>query len=245
MLKAVFWDVDGTIAETEIMGHRKAFNNSFKYYGLKWFWDEDTYIKLLSISGGLKRIKYYNNYCNEHLDNDLMMKIQNRKQKYYKSYILNNEIKARPGVLRLVNELHGLGIIQAIVTTSSINSLKTLLYSIFKEKISYFSHLITYEDVKNHKPHPDAYLLALERANATSSTTIVIEDSYIGLCSAKAANLNTLITLPPWTKKCTKEMNIANAVVNTLGDEINKPDVIIGPLSEENFINYNYLSKLI
>ena len=58
-LKAVFWDIDGTIAETEIEGHRVAFNKAFKDYQLDWNWDRNTYIKLLQIGGGKNRIKYF------------------------------------------------------------------------------------------------------------------------------------------------------------------------------------------
>ena len=38
-LSAVFFDVDGTIVETENF-HRKAFNEAFKEFNLDWFWDE-------------------------------------------------------------------------------------------------------------------------------------------------------------------------------------------------------------
>ena len=49
-LAAVFWDVDGTIADTELDGHRVAFNLAFKDYDLNWLWDQANYIKLLKIN---------------------------------------------------------------------------------------------------------------------------------------------------------------------------------------------------
>ena len=58
-LSAVFWDVDGTLADTEMQGHRVAFNMSFSDYKLNWFWDEPTYRELLNVQGGLNRIKFY------------------------------------------------------------------------------------------------------------------------------------------------------------------------------------------
>ena len=48
-LSAVFWDVDGTIADTELCGHRVAFNFAFKDFGLDWYWDEKKYIELLKL----------------------------------------------------------------------------------------------------------------------------------------------------------------------------------------------------
>ena len=44
---ALLWDVDGTLAETEIQGHRLAFNSAFAEAGLAWQWDLATYLKLL------------------------------------------------------------------------------------------------------------------------------------------------------------------------------------------------------
>ena len=51
-LLAVFWDVDGTIADTELCGHRVAFNLAFRDFDLEWHWNEKRYINLLKISGG-------------------------------------------------------------------------------------------------------------------------------------------------------------------------------------------------
>ena len=58
-LKALIFDVDGTVAETERDGHRVAFNLAFAQAGLDWQWDIDGYGELLEIPGGKERIKYY------------------------------------------------------------------------------------------------------------------------------------------------------------------------------------------
>jgi phosphoglycolate phosphatase-like HAD superfamily hydrolase len=55
-LKAVLWDVDGTLAETERDGHRVAFNQAFAEHGLPWQWDEARYGDLLRITGGRERL---------------------------------------------------------------------------------------------------------------------------------------------------------------------------------------------
>ena len=54
-LAALLWDVDGTLAETELEGHRPAFNAAFADLGLPWRWDPPTYLRLLAVSGGLVR----------------------------------------------------------------------------------------------------------------------------------------------------------------------------------------------
>ena len=48
-LKAVFWDVDGTIADTELCGHRVAFNLAFKDFGLDWNRNDSQYLVRIKI----------------------------------------------------------------------------------------------------------------------------------------------------------------------------------------------------
>ena len=57
-LSAVFFDVDGTIVETEDF-HRRSFNESFKEFNLNWYWDEAIYKELINIGAGKERIRHY------------------------------------------------------------------------------------------------------------------------------------------------------------------------------------------
>ena len=50
-IKAIIFDVDGTLADTE-NGHRKSFNKAFAESGLDWNWDVALYDKLLKVTGG-------------------------------------------------------------------------------------------------------------------------------------------------------------------------------------------------
>ena len=108
-LSAVFFDVDGTIAETEEY-HRKSFNESFKEFSLDWFWDEAIYKELINIGGGKERIMFhlkkawpemleYKNLSN-YIDS-----IHKIKNEIYEDYINDSQIIARPGVFRLIEEL--------------------------------------------------------------------------------------------------------------------------------------------
>ena len=58
MLRALVFDVDGTLADTE-RAHRAAFNQAFAEVGRDWVWDEALYIRLLDILGGRERILHY------------------------------------------------------------------------------------------------------------------------------------------------------------------------------------------
>ena len=86
-LKAVFWDVDGTIADTELCGHRIAFNLAFKDFDLNWNWNEKQYLDLLKISGGFNRIIHYRNEIHSDLSDSRCSQLQSRKRIHYKNLI--------------------------------------------------------------------------------------------------------------------------------------------------------------
>tara|TARA_Y100001968_G_scaffold331795_1_gene387712 strand:+ start:2654 stop:3400 length:747 start_codon:yes stop_codon:yes gene_type:complete len=244
-LLAVFWDVDGTIADTELCGHRVAFNLAFKDFELDWIWDENTYLDLLKISGGLNRIIHYRDKINSDLNNELCSKIQSRKRLYYKELIKSGRIKVRKGVLRLIKELADFNIEQLIVTTSGRESLEPFLHTSLHSHIKYFSHIITYEDVSNHKPFPDAYNLAVKLSKKSSKNCIAIEDSVIGVDAVKNANLKCLMTLPPWSIYFQNINKKADACVDCLGNHNNNSKLIYGKPLISNIVDLAYLSYII
>ena len=244
-LKAVFWDVDGTIADTELCGHRIAFNLAFKDYDLDWNWDSKKYLELLKISGGLKRIIHYRNEINSNISENQCSKIQSRKRFHYKKLIQNGEIKLREGVLRLINELSIFDVKQFIVTTSGRDSLEPFLKNSLSSHLNYFSGIITYEDVSSHKPSPEAYKLAIKLSKKSEINCIAIEDSMIGIAAARAANLNCLLTLPPWSGDTHKFSRKANACVNSLGNDDNPAKIIYGNKLIKNHVDVEYLINII
>ena len=58
-LRALLFDVDGTLADTERDGHRVAFNRAFQEAGLDWDWTPALYGELLAVTGGKERMLYY------------------------------------------------------------------------------------------------------------------------------------------------------------------------------------------
>tara|TARA_Y100001968_G_scaffold280278_1_gene276674 strand:- start:714 stop:1463 length:750 start_codon:yes stop_codon:yes gene_type:complete len=244
-LEAVFWDVDGTMADTELCGHRVAFNLAFKDFDLDWYWNEKKYLDLLAISGGLNRIVHYREITQSKFPQSLCSNIQSRKRFHYKNLINSGQIKLRDGVLRLLNELTSLGIKQYVVTTSGRDSLEPFLNTSMSSYLSVFSGLITYEDVQRHKPFPDAYKLALELSKKSEVNCLAIEDSRIGVEAAKAANIKCLLTLPPWTNSIENITNSANACVTSIGSR-NKPSKLIyGEKLISNIVDFQYLRNII
>ena len=103
-LEGVYWDLDGTIANTELEAHLPAFNYAFKELGINWYWDTNKYIDLLKINGGKNRIFHYSKSVNDYLSEDLVIKIHEKKQFHYLETIKKNCVSCKTGVFRLVNE---------------------------------------------------------------------------------------------------------------------------------------------
>ena len=109
-LKAIIFDVDGTIANTEHDGHLKAFNEAFDFYELDWYWDSALYGTLLSVSGGKERLSFYINNYNLKLKWPLsesdIVNIHNKKTEIFINRISEGLISLRIGVERLINDAH-------------------------------------------------------------------------------------------------------------------------------------------
>ena len=244
-LSAVFWDVDGTLADTELSGHRVAFNLAFRDLDIDWHWKEQEYLDLLSIGGGLNRILYYRDKKSKDVSNDICMNIQKRKRFHYNELVNSGKILLRQGVLRLINELANNNIEQCIVTTSGFQSLEPFLNTSLLEHKKYFSKIITNEDVSNHKPYPDAYQLALSLTKNSYNKCIALEDSEIGIKAANGANLKSLLILPPWFSSSYVITKNANACVDRLGEVNNPANLIYGKTLNNGIVDLNYLTSLI
>ena len=105
MLRALIWDVDGTVAETEADGHRIAFNQAFEACGLDWHWDLPTYGQLLEVTGGRERLLAYMDRRDDAPASPagraaLARAVHLRKNAFYADLVARGGIPARPGVRR-------------------------------------------------------------------------------------------------------------------------------------------------
>jgi len=238
-LEGVYWDLDGTIANTELEAHLPAFNLAFEDLGIDWYWDTDKYIQLLRINGGKNRIAYYSQTKNYSLSDDLIIKIHEKKQFYYLELIKKNCVKLKTGVFRLVNELHRKKIRQFIVTSSSRAQVDLLVKFLFNG-FNPFEFVISSEDVELKKPNPLPYLKAIQLSGINKNSSIVFEDSNPGLKSALAANLPTIFV--PSNIPIVLEDNIKlDCILDNLGDDNNVANVIKGPKLEKSYVDYSFL----
>ena len=244
-LQAVFWDVDGTLADTELNGHRPAFNQAFSDCGLSWNWDEHLYSQLLSIPGGRQRMQSYAERRGEAIDAALLDRLRRSKQQHYLKVISSGAITLRPGVSRLLLELNGAGVQQWIVTSSGQASVLALLESFPSELRGIFQGMVTADDVDRHKPHPEPYRLALELSQSDRAAVVVFEDSTPGLQSARAADLCCVLTPSPWDRELENSQHHASAVIDQLGEVDQQARIFSGPPCAGGLVTLEYLELLL
>ena len=242
-LEGVYWDLDGTIANTELEAHLPAFNKSFKDLGMNWYWDDKTYIDLLKINGGRNRIRFYGLFKNEKISEDQIIKIHNRKQHHYLNLIEDGAVKLKKGVYRLISELMEKEVRQFIVTSSSRIQVDVLMNILFKD-INPFEFFITSEDVKSHKPAPLPYLKAIRLSKINKSNSIVFEDSIPGVTSSLSANLLTICVQSNIPVNFSNEINL-DLLIDSLGDDNHPTKIIKGNLIPNKYINYDFLNKFL
>ena len=240
-LEGVYWDLDGTIANTELEAHLPAFNHAFNDLHLDWIWDKKKYIELLKINGGKSRIAHYSKLIGDEFSHDTIAKIHEKKQFHYLELIKKNSVNLKSGVFRLINELHRKQIRQFIVTSSSRNQVDLLVEHLFNG-FNPFEFIISSEDVEFKKPNPLPYLKAIQLSGIKKNNSIVFEDSNPGVMSAIAAKLPTIFVPSNIPTVLDENINL-DCILDTLGDEDNVANVIKGPKLKKSYVDYSFLNE--
>jgi HAD superfamily hydrolase (TIGR01509 family) len=199
-VRAVIFDVDGTLVDSERDGHRVAFNRAFAEAGLPDRWDAETYGRLLAITGGERRLAAHLRQSGRAQDEarELARRLHARKTEIFSQMAARGEIAARPGALELLEELRSAGLRLAIATTGTRAWVKPLLERLFGR--DRFEVIVTGDEAPVRKPDPSAYLLVLELMGLAAAEALAVEDSEVGLRAARAAGIRCAVVVNDYTR---------------------------------------------
>jgi HAD superfamily hydrolase (TIGR01509 family) len=192
--------VDGTMAETERDGHLKAFNQAFEALGVPWRWSEQHYGVLLTVAGGRERLLHDMQF-QDHAPRTVQQRralaeqVHDLKNEVYAGIVSRGELPLRAGVRELLEDCTRAGMRMGIVTTTSRSNVEALLSThLGKDWESRFATVITAREAPEKKPHPHAYLLALDALQLRPLEAVAMEDAPAGIAAAQAAGVPVIVT---------------------------------------------------
>ncbi|MGK9170542.1 HAD-IA family hydrolase [Inquilinus limosus] len=214
-LRAILFDVDGTLAETEEV-HRRSFNAAFRAAGLNWCWSREQYRELLAVTGGKERVTRFLAGLPDPPVCDVAA-LHRAKTERYTATVAAGAVALRPGVARLLAEARRQGVRLAIATTTTPANVAALLTAALgPEGPALFEVTVAGDAVPRKKPAPDVYLAALEAMGLDPAGCIAIEDSRNGVLAARRAGLPVLATPSLYSRD--EDLRHALAVLSDLGE---------------------------
>ena len=181
MLKAVIFDMDGVIVDSEPL-HRKAYQRMFFDFEL------EVSNELYESFTGQSTQAICEILCNLFNLNYKAELLVNRKRKHFELlFDEDDELNLIEGVLDLIKDYYKSGLNLILASSASMQNINR----IFKrfDLDSYFKCKLSGADLKASKPHPEIFIKATEASGFLKENCLVIEDSTNGISAAKSAGL--------------------------------------------------------
>ena len=180
-LKAVLFDMDGVIVDTEPL-HRKAYFKLFDDLGI------DVSEELYTSFTGASTKKVCTTLIEKYQLNESPKELAMIKRKYFKYYFYHDaDFNLLPGVKSLIENFFENNIKLVLASSASIITINMVFEKFDLEK--YFIGKISGDELKESKPHPEIFLIAAEVANEPKQNCMVIEDSTNGIIAAHSAGI--------------------------------------------------------
>ena len=246
-LKALIFDVDGTLADTET-AHLAAFNRAFADAGLDWQWSRELYGELLEVTGGKERMRHFLEAYHpaarppEPLDESIAA-LHRAKTRHYVAMMGGGDVALRPGVARLLDEARAAGLRLAIATTTTPDNVTALLEgTLGPGAMDRFEVVGAGGVVPHKKPAPDIYDHVLERLALAPAEAIAFEDSEPGVRSARAAGLPVIVTVSAFTTG--HDFGAADLVLDSMGEPGQPFQVLAGDAHGRDWLDVTLVRKV-
>jgi HAD superfamily hydrolase (TIGR01509 family) len=207
MLKGLIFDFDGLIIDTETPIF-KAWQNVYCHYGCELPFD--LWITTIGSSEVyFDPVQYLHSISHFHINDTEVRQIYSE----YETELMTKE-KMLPGIMDLIKTAYNSGFKLAIASSSPINWV--MGYSIKLGIEKYFHCFATKDEVEFTKPHPNLYLLALNKMNLSHTEVIALEDSIHGIQAARKAGIFSIAIPANLTLKL--DFSIADLIISNASD---------------------------
>lgn len=205
MIKAVIFDMDGVIIDSEPL-YMEADRMVMRDYG-KTISDVELFDYI-----GVPNPVIWKKVREKHGLDASVQELMD-KQSYYRDHLLGDgEFEPVAGIINLLEELRSKGLKIGLASSSAKKTIERVLNSLGIAE--YFEAVISGEDVKNSKPAPDIFLKTAETLNIEPSKCVVIEDSAHGVNAAKRAGMYCIGFYNPNSGR--QDLSPADVIVNSI-----------------------------
>lgn len=201
-LKAIIFDVDGTMADTEREGHLPACNDAFAALGFPIRWSWEAFKAMLPIPGNALRMRLALEQLTPtlspaELEAAVVELAQLKQQLYLDKYL--PALSLRPGVYNLIEAAADRQIQLAIVSTSNEAPIHALLRRRLPAFAGGFQPILGKESGQKTAPDSPLYRRCLKTLATDPAETLVIEDSEVGFQAAQTAGLPCAVIYNDYT----------------------------------------------
>ena len=201
--KAVIFDVDGTLANTERDGHLPACNEAFKKMGLPIEWDWPYFKTLMkSIQGNANRLRdelERKFKLSKIVMESIIIEFEVLKKDLYIHKYLP-QLQLRSGVIEFIEAVKSTGLKMAIVSTSYEIQINELIKNQLTPYYKSFSPILGKESGVKTGEEGVLYTICANTLGVSPRECLAIEDSEVGLKAALKAGISTVITYNEYTK---------------------------------------------
>lgn len=181
MLKAVIFDMDGVIVDSEPL-HRKSYQKMFSDFDLK------VSKELYESFTGQATKAICERLCGTfNLDYDPQLLVNQKRKHFSLLFDEDHEFCLIEGVLDLIKDYHQSGLNLVLASSASMQNINRIFERFDLD--SYFKAKLSGADLKASKPHPEIFIKATEASGFPKENCFVIEDSTNGIRAAKSAGL--------------------------------------------------------
>jgi|TARA_Y100000385_G_scaffold220275_1_gene229847 HAD superfamily hydrolase (TIGR01509 family) len=181
MLKAVLFDMDGVIVDTEPL-HHKAYQMMFKEVGINV---SDSMYRGFTGQSTRGICEFLCKHFK--LDKKPIVLERCKRSHFTKLFFEDPDLHLLEGVENLIKNYHANGLSLVVASSASMFTINNVMKRFQLDR--YFKDKLSGADLKASKPHPEIFIEAAKAAGASPSECFVIEDSTNGIIAAKEANI--------------------------------------------------------
>lgn len=202
-MQALIFDCDGVLVDTELDGHRVAFNRAFAQKGLHVEWSDADYGALLHTAGGKERMTRFFTESGwpvaEVKEREFIADLHRLKTSIFMDMIATGQLPLRPGIAAIIDEAIDAGVQLAVCSTSNERAVQSVVDVLLGPDRSKHMPVFAGDMVPAKKPDPAIYLLARDTLGLDAAHCVVVEDSAIGLRAALGAGMHCIVTKSTYT----------------------------------------------